>query len=63
MADIQTLEQRFENISVQDENDDINAPAAERKAKVLRIVRPLKLEQTVSKTIYSGFLKHRNFSV
>lgn len=63
MADMQTLEQRFEDISVQDENDDINAPAAERKAKVLRIARRLKLEQTVSKTLHSGFLKHRSFSV
>lgn len=35
MADIQTLEQRFEGISVQDENMDINAPSApQHKPKV-----------------------------
>ena len=34
MADIQTLEQRFEGISVQDENYDSNAPVAQHKAKV-----------------------------
>ena len=36
MADVQTLEQRFEGISVQDENQDNNAPAASLKPKVLR---------------------------
>ena len=35
MTDIQTLEQRFEGISVQDENvDSSNAPAAQHKPKV-----------------------------
>lgn len=37
MADIQTLEQRFEGISVQDENVDSNhAPATHHKSKVRR---------------------------
>ena len=35
MADIQNLEQRFESISVQDENLDVNtASAAQHKQKV-----------------------------
>ena len=34
MADIQSLEQRLESISVQDENYDSNAPAAQHKGKV-----------------------------
>jgi len=36
MAEVQTLEQRFESITVQDENHDSNAPVAQHKAKVLR---------------------------
>lgn len=40
MAEIQSLEQRFEGVSVQDENYDSNAPAAQVKAKVLRVHRP-----------------------
>lgn len=34
MAEVQTLEQRFEAISVQDENYDGSAPAMQHKAKV-----------------------------
>lgn len=38
MADIQALEQRFEGISVQDENIDYSsAPAAHHKSKVGRL--------------------------
>jgi len=36
MAEVQSLEQRFESITVQDENYDINAPVAQHKAKVDR---------------------------
>lgn len=39
MADIQSLEQRLEGISVQDENYDSNAPAAQHKTKVHPISR------------------------
>lgn len=34
MADIQALEQRFEGITVQDENLDANAQTAQHKPKV-----------------------------
>ncbi len=36
MAEVQTLEQRFESITVQDENYDSNAPVVQHKAKVRR---------------------------
>ncbi len=34
MAEVQTLEQRFESITVQDENYDSNAPVVQHKTKV-----------------------------
>ena len=34
MTDVQTLEQRFEGISVQDENYDRDAPVAQHKPNV-----------------------------
>jgi hypothetical protein len=39
MAEVQTLEQRFESISVQDQNLDVNtAVAAQHKQKVLSFI-------------------------
>lgn len=36
MGEIQALEQRFEGVSVQDENQDINATIPQHKSKVSR---------------------------
>lgn len=50
MADVQTLEQRFESITVQDENQDTSAPY-QHKAKVLSM-QPAVQNATFSHTSY-----------